>query len=161
MISGVFVSCGTLSRLMSQSSIIISPCLDIKGLTTDIYHNQLREKFGQRIQKWIFMNSWNDPIHPGEILGDMLEAARINASSLALRIGVTKNRLYQILNGKRSITAETAILLGRFFGTSAEFWLNLQQKYDLELAVGKMPKQRLRQVDPLSDSEREEAKLAS
>ena len=80
------------------------------------------------------MGKWKDPIHPGEILTDELDAIGINGSELANRISVTKNRIYQILNQQRSITADTAIRFGLFFGTSADFWLNLQQRYELEKA---------------------------
>ena len=59
------------------------------------------------------MNDWRAPIHPGEILADELEELSLNASQLAIEIGVEKNRIYQILDGKRSITADTALRLGK------------------------------------------------
>lgn len=79
------------------------------------------------------MSKWKDPIHPGEILGEELEFIGMNASELAERIGVPKNRLYQIVNGKRSVTADTAMRLAKFFGTTPKFWLNLQNSYELDL----------------------------
>jgi addiction module HigA family antidote len=66
------------------------------------------------------------PIHPGEILGDELEETGLTAKKLADVIEVPPNRLYQLLAGKRSITADTALRLGRYFGMSADFWMTLQ-----------------------------------
>ena len=80
------------------------------------------------------------PIHPGEILADELEEIRLSAKKLADVIEVPPNRLYQILAGKRSLTADTALRLARYFGMSADFWMNLQSAYELDLArqqVGK------------------------
>ena len=81
---------------------------------------------------------WKDPIHPGEILADELEEIGINAVELSERIGVPNNRIYQILNGKRDITADTALRLGQFFGTGADFWMNLQKAYELDTAREKI-----------------------
>lgn len=80
-----------------------------------------------------FMPKWRDPIHPGEILADELEFIGMNASQLAKRIGIPKTRLYQIVNLKRGITADTALRLGAFFGTTPKFWLNLQNSYALDM----------------------------
>ncbi len=74
------------------------------------------------------------PIHPGEILGDELEEIGLSAKKLADVIEVPPNRLYQILAGKRNVTADTALRLGRYFGMSADFWMNLQSAYELDLA---------------------------
>jgi addiction module HigA family antidote len=74
------------------------------------------------------------PIHPGEVLGDELEEIEMSAKQLADLIETPPNRLYQILAGKRRITADTALRLGRYFGMSAAFWMNLQTAYDLDLA---------------------------
>jgi antitoxin HigA-1 len=74
------------------------------------------------------------PIHPGEILSDELEEIGLSARALADVIGVPPNRLYQILAGKRNLTADTALRLGRYFGMSADFWMNLQSAYELDLA---------------------------
>jgi len=73
-------------------------------------------------------------IHPGEHLAEALEARGITAARLARDIQVPANRVTGILHGMRSITADTALRLGRYFGTSAEFWLNLQQIFDLRRA---------------------------
>ncbi|WP_339793866.1 HigA family addiction module antitoxin [uncultured Imperialibacter sp.] len=71
-------------------------------------------------------------IHPGEILQlEFLEPMGLTAYRLAKEIGVQQTRISQIMGGKRSITADTAIRLSRFFGTTEEFWMNLQREYDL------------------------------
>lgn len=72
------------------------------------------------------------PIHPGEILGDELHELDLSARAFATAIDVPHNRVAAILRGERSITADTAIRLGQYFGTTAKFWLNLQQTYDLK-----------------------------
>jgi len=73
-------------------------------------------------------------IHPGEILGDELEELGITPTELARQIKVPTNRLTQIIHGQRGITGDTALRLGHWFGTSAQFWLNLQTGYELRLA---------------------------
>lgn len=73
-----------------------------------------------------------DNVHPGEILEiDFLEPLGLTAYALAKAIGVDQTRISQLIKGKRSITADTAIRLSRFFKMSAEFWLNAQSRYDL------------------------------
>jgi len=74
------------------------------------------------------------PIHPGEILADELEETGLSAKRLADTIEVPPNRLYQLLAGKRSMTADTALRLGRYFGMTPDFWMNLQSAYELDLA---------------------------
>ncbi len=71
------------------------------------------------------------PIHPGRILKRELAARGLSANKLALALRVPSGRITAILNKKRAITPETALRLGRFFGNSAQFWLNLQARYDL------------------------------
>jgi addiction module HigA family antidote len=75
------------------------------------------------------------PITPGEVLREEFMAPHgLTARALARELGVPANRITAILNGERAVTAETALLLERRFGASAEFWLNLQTAHDLELA---------------------------
>ena len=74
------------------------------------------------------------PIHPGEILSDELAELNIAAARLARAIQVPPNRITQIIAGKRSISADTALRLGKWFGTGPRLWLNLQQAYELDLA---------------------------
>jgi addiction module HigA family antidote len=87
------------------------------------------------------------PIHPGEHLAEELKELGISAAELARQIDVPVNRVIGIINGQRAITAGTAPRLGHWFGTSPEFWLNLQKLYELRLAreeigdrVAKLPK---------------------
>ena len=79
-------------------------------------------------------------IHPGEHLPEELEALDMCAAELARKINVPTNRITQILNGTRAITGDTALRLAHFFGTSAQFWLNLQSLYELRLAQEKVGK---------------------
>ena len=74
------------------------------------------------------------PIHPGEILADELEELSLSAAELARLIDVPANRISQIIAGKRNITADTALRLGRYFGTAPDLWMNLQKTYELDLA---------------------------
>ncbi len=71
-------------------------------------------------------------IHPGEILKQELEELNLSANAFAQKLHVPTNRITGILNGQRSLTADTALRLARYFGTTAEFWLNLQMSYDLK-----------------------------
>ena len=73
-------------------------------------------------------------IHPGEILADELEELSITPTELARQLSVPANRITQIIQGKRAITGDTALRLGHWFGTSAQFWLNLQSAYDIKVA---------------------------
>ncbi len=79
-------------------------------------------------------------IHPGEHLAEQLEELGISAAALARQLQVPTNRVTEILKGRRSITGDTALRLGHFFGTSPEFWMNLQKLYDLRLAESKSGK---------------------
>jgi len=74
-------------------------------------------------------------IHPGEILAEELDELAVSPTALARQLKVPANRLTQIIQGKRSITGDTALRLGHWFGTSAQFWLNLQSAHDLRLAA--------------------------
>ena len=77
------------------------------------------------------------PIHPGEHLAEELEALDMSAAELARQLKVPTNRVTEILNGQRAITGDTALRLAHFFGTSPQFWLNLQGLYELRLAEEK------------------------
>src|SRR5438445_3259911 len=79
-------------------------------------------------------------IHPGEHLAEELEALNLSAAELARQLNVPANRITAILNGQRSITGDTALRLAHFFGTTPEFWLNLQSLYDLRIAEQKSGK---------------------
>lgn len=71
--------------------------------------------------------------HPGRLLKRELAARGLSANRLALNLGVPSGRITDILNGRRSITADTAVRLGRFFGNSAQFWLDLQSQHDIAI----------------------------
>jgi addiction module HigA family antidote len=92
-------------------------------------------------------------IHPGEHLAEELDALKMSAAELARRLKVPTNRITEILHGQRSITGDTALRLGHFFGTSAEFWLNLQSLYELRLAEHKAGKS-IQVLPTLKDRER-------
>jgi addiction module HigA family antidote len=82
------------------------------------------------------------PVHPGQVLQeDFLDGFGITQHRLAVAIGVPPRRINEIVHGKRGITADTALRLGRYFGTSAQFWLNLQTRYDLDLAEDRVADQ--------------------
>ncbi len=75
-----------------------------------------------------------DPIHPGRFLADELEALDMSVPQVAEVLHVPPNRIYQLLKGQRALTADTALRLSQWLGTSAEMWLNLQKLYELRLA---------------------------
>jgi addiction module HigA family antidote len=79
-------------------------------------------------------------IHPGEHLAEELKELGMSAAELARKLGVPTNRVTAVLNGQRAITGDTALRLAHFFGTTAEFWLNLQIRYELRLAQQKVGK---------------------
>ena len=80
------------------------------------------------------------PIHPGEHLAEELKELGMSAAELARQLNVPTNRVTEILNGRRAITGDTALRLAHFFGTTAEFWLNLQGLYEIRLAERKSGK---------------------
>ncbi len=88
------------------------------------------------------------PIHPGEILRDELDEAKLSARAVAAALGVPTNRVTAILNQRRGITADTALRLARFFGTTPELWLNLQTAYDLKVTSREVGSQILHNVKP-------------
>ena len=74
-------------------------------------------------------------VHPGEILGDELKELDVTPTELARQLRVPPNRISQIIAGKRSISGDTALRLGHWFGTSPQFWINLQSQFDLATAA--------------------------
>jgi addiction module HigA family antidote len=88
------------------------------------------------------------PIHPGEVLKTALDDAHLSANAVALALRIPANRLTEIINGKRSISADTAMRLGRYFGTSAQMWMNLQSRYDLEKAEAELSDRIASEVQP-------------
>lgn len=92
-------------------------------------------------------------IHPGEHVAEELKELGMSAAELARKLGVPTNRITGILNGQRAITGDTALRLAHFFGTSPEFWLNLQSLYELRLAQKKVGKS-IRALPKLKHPER-------
>jgi len=91
------------------------------------------------------------PVHPGEILlEEFLKPIGMTMHELALKLRVPANRIGQIVEGKRNVSPDTALRLGRYFGTGPEFWINLQARYDLETAKGALADAIEREVLPRS-----------
>ena len=86
-------------------------------------------------------------VHPGRILKREMLTRGLSANKLALALRVPSGRITQILNGKRRISAETALRLGRYFGNSAQFWMNLQSRYDLAVVEENIGSQIVAEVD--------------
>ena len=87
------------------------------------------------------------PVHPGRTLASELAARGLAVNALALRLRVPSNRLLEIIGGQRGISPETALRLGRYFGTGAAFWMNLQSQYDLAVAERDLGEQIKREVE--------------
>lgn len=88
-------------------------------------------------------------IHPGEILlEDVMKPLSLSANALARELHVPPNRITEIVNGQRGITADTALRLARYLGTTAQFWMNLQTSYDLKIAERELAKTIERDVRP-------------
>lgn len=86
-------------------------------------------------------------IHPGEFLADELEEIGMTLTELARQIDVPPNRISQLIRGKRDLTADTALRLGRFFGTGPELWMNLQKTYELDKAKTELGK-KIQKINP-------------
>ncbi len=97
------------------------------------------------------------PVHPGEILlEEFLKPLGLSQNRLGRDLGVSPRRINEIIHGKRSITANTALRLSRYFGTSAEFWLGLQADYDLDVASDLLSDRIAREVKVFSPTEAQE-----
>ncbi len=90
------------------------------------------------------------PIHPGEVLQEIVAEGGLTVHGLAMALRVPANRIGSIVKGQRGITADTALRLARYWGTSAEMWLNLQARYDLAMAEDVVGRQIEREVLPRS-----------
>jgi addiction module HigA family antidote len=91
------------------------------------------------------------PIHPGEILvAEFLEPLGISQYRLAKDIGVTPRRINEIVHGRRAISADTALRLGQFFGMEAQFWMNLQSRYDMEVTRDQLQDKIKKEVRPFT-----------
>src|SRR5213078_1629073 len=87
-------------------------------------------------------------VHPGRLLKREIAARKLSANRLSLDIGVPSGRITDILNGRRAITADTAVRLGRYFGNSAQFWLDLQSQHDIAVIERERGKEIARRVRP-------------
>ncbi len=100
------------------------------------------------------------PVHPGEILlEDFMKPLGISQYRLAKEMNVYPRRVNEIVHGKRAVTADTALRLARFFGTSAEVWMNLQAYYDLEVARDEVEEEIQREIKPYAEREGSEVLL--
>jgi len=90
------------------------------------------------------------PMHPGEVLRDLLEESGLNVHAISLSLRVPANRIGAIVKGQRGITADTALRLARYFGVSAQMWMNLQCKFDLAVAEDALSAQIQQEVLPRS-----------
>lgn len=99
--------------------------------------------------------------HPGRLLKRELEARGLTANRLALDLGVPSGRITDILNGRRSITADTAVRLGRYFGNSPQFWLDLQGQYDIAVVENERGAEIARRVTPSGGSSLSRTHLAA
>ncbi len=88
------------------------------------------------------------PVHPGVYLKELLEELGLSQYRLAREIGVPAMRVSHLIHGKRPMTAELALRLGRYFGQSPRYWLNLQSRYDMDMAEDALGKQVVREVRP-------------
>ena len=88
------------------------------------------------------------PSHPGRLLRMELEARRLSANRLAIALGVPSGRITDILNGRRSVSADTAVRLGRYFGNSPQFWIDLQGQHDIAVVERTHGKEIARRVRP-------------
>jgi addiction module HigA family antidote len=92
------------------------------------------------------------PVHPGVYLKELLGELTLSQYRLAKDIGVPAMRVSYVVNGKRPVTAELALRLGRYFGQSPRYWLNLQSRYDMDIAEDTLSDQVERQVQPLASA---------
>jgi antitoxin HigA-1 len=93
------------------------------------------------------------PVHPGEVLlEEFLRPMDLSQNRLAIAMGVPPRRINEIVLGKRSITADTALRLGRYFGMSPQFWLGLQMDYDLDVTADNLEKRLKREVKPRAEA---------
>jgi len=90
------------------------------------------------------------PVHPGAFLAELLGELSISQTQLASALGVSAMRVSHLINGKRAVTAEMALRLGRFFGQTPQYWLNLQARYDLDLAQDAVGSRIRFEVHPLA-----------
>ena len=89
------------------------------------------------------------PVHPGKYLKELLEELKLSQYRLAQDLGVPAMRINHVINGRRPVTAELALRLGRYFGQSPRYWINLQSRYDMDVTEDALSEQVTREVHPL------------
>ncbi|MBL3591181.1 MAG: HigA family addiction module antidote protein [gamma proteobacterium endosymbiont of Lamellibrachia anaximandri] len=92
------------------------------------------------------------PVHPGEVLRDEIDALDMSAKALAQQLDVPPNRITAILHGQRGVTADTALRLSRYLGTTPEFWLNLQKTFELRIAEMEAGESIIKHIKPRSEA---------
>ncbi len=92
------------------------------------------------------------PVHPGVYLKEILEEFGLSQDRIAKDLGLSPVRIRHLINGRRPITPETALRLGRYFGQNPRYWLNLQSRYDIDIAYDMLYGQIVREVRPLTDA---------
>jgi addiction module HigA family antidote len=115
---------------------------------TDGSFRAAQEKMRAKLRSADENSDPNVTAHPGHLLRRELVARSLRASGLALRLGIPSGRITQILNGRRSISADTAVRLGRYFGNSPRFWLDLQSQYDIAIIERDRGREIMRRVRP-------------
>ena len=93
-----------------------------------------------------------NPVHPGEYLKELLDELSLSQYGLAQSLGVSPMRISHVVHGKRPVTAELALRLGQYFGQSPRYWINLQSRYDMDMAEETLGAQVVREVRPLEIS---------
>ena len=93
-----------------------------------------------------------NPVHPGEYLKELLDELSLSQYGLAHSLGVSPMRISHVVHGKRPVTAELALRLGQYFGQSPRYWINLQSRYDMDMAEETLGAQVVREVRPLEIS---------
>ena len=109
-----------------------------------------------RLKWWIIIREVKmskkriSPVHPGVYLKELLDELKLSQYRLAKELGVSAMRISHVVNGRRPVTAELALRLGRYFGQNPRYWMNLQSRYDMDVAEDELFEQVARQVRPLA-----------
>jgi addiction module HigA family antidote len=114
------------------------------------------ERGTRKTRNWSIITKGEDmakariaPVHPGSYIKELLDEMGLSQHRLAKDVGVSSMRISHVVNGKRPVTAELALRLGRYFGQSPRYWLNLQSRYDMDMAEDAIGKRVAREVRPL------------
>ncbi len=152
-----------LTRLNAAEKLsdLKSPGFHLEALTKERaiigYHSiRVSDKY-RVIFRWVDGHV-QPPVHPGEILlEDIMKPLALSANRLAFELGIPTSRVLEIVHGRRSVSADTAVRLGRYLGTTAQFWMNLQSQYDLLTAMDAIGATVEREVTPRAMTEEQMA----